>query len=44
MHFIRAREALSSIRNLDQNQTFTEDTVRHIRQFSLRGIGSKHHA
>ena len=44
MHFIRAREALSSIRNLDQNQTFTEDTVRHITQFSLRGIGSKHHA
>ena len=44
LHFIRAREALKSIRNPDQNQTFTEDTVHHITQFSLRGIGSKHHA
>ena len=44
LHFIRAREALRSIRNPDQNQTFIEDTVHHITQFSLRGIGSKHHA
>ena len=44
LHFIRAREVLKSIRNPSQKQTFIEDTVRHITQFSLRGIGSKHHA
>ncbi len=44
LHFIRAREALRNIRNPDQNQTFIEDTVHHITQFSLRGIGSNHHA
>jgi len=44
LHFIQAREALRSIRNPDQNQTFTEDTIHHITQFSLRGIGSKYHA
>ena len=43
LHFIRAREALRTIRNPEQNQTFIEDTVHHITQFSLRGIGSKHH-
>ena len=44
LHFIRAREVLKSICNPNQNQTFIEDTVHHITQFSLRGIGSKHHA
>jgi len=44
LHFIRAREILKIIRNPSQNQTFIEDTVRHITQFSLRGIGSKSHA
>jgi AcrR family transcriptional regulator len=43
LHFIRAREVLRSIRTPEQNQTFIEDTVHHITQFSLRGIGSKHH-
>ncbi len=44
LHFIRAREILSAIRTPEQNQTFIEDTVQHITQFSLRGIGSKGHA
>ncbi len=44
LHFIRAREILKSIRNPDQNQAFIENTVQHITQFSLRGIGSNHHA
>ena len=44
LHFIRAREVLKSIRIPEQKQTFIEDTVHHITQFSLRGIGSKYHA
>jgi AcrR family transcriptional regulator len=44
LHFIRAREVLKNIRTPDQNQTFIEDTVHHITQFSLRGIGSNNHA
>ena len=44
LHFIRAREVLKNIRTPDQTKTFTEDTVRHITQFSLRGIGSNQHA
>ena len=44
LHFIRAREILKIIRNPSQNLRFIEDTVRHITQFSLRGIGSKNHA
>jgi AcrR family transcriptional regulator len=42
LHFIRARDILKKIRN--PNQTFIEDTVHHITQFSLRGIGSKPNA
>jgi len=44
LHFIRAREVLKGIRTPEQNQTFIEDTVQHITQFSLRGIGSQNHA
>jgi AcrR family transcriptional regulator len=44
LHFIRAREVLKGIRTPEQNQTFIEDTVQHITQFSLRGIGSQDHA
>jgi AcrR family transcriptional regulator len=44
IHFIRARDILKGIHNLDQNQTFIENIVQHITQFSLRGIGSNHHA
>jgi AcrR family transcriptional regulator len=44
LHFIRAREILRGIRTPEQNQTFIEDTVQHITQFSLRGIGSQDHA
>lgn len=44
IHFIRARDILKSIHSPDQNQTFIENTVQHITQFSLRGIGSNHHA
>ena len=42
IHFIRARDILKKIRK--PNQTFIEDTVDHITQFSLRGIRSNHHA
>lgn len=44
LHFIRARDILKNIRNPEQNQTFIENTVHHITQFSLRGIGSNDHA
>jgi AcrR family transcriptional regulator len=44
LHFIRAREVLKNIRTPAQNHTFTEDTVHHITQFSMRGIGSNNHA
>lgn len=44
LHFIRGRKILRGIRNPDQHQTFIEDAVYHITQFSLRGIGSKHPA
>jgi AcrR family transcriptional regulator len=44
LHFIRTREILKGLRSPEQNQTFIEDTVHHITQFSLRGIGSQHHA
>ena len=44
LHFIRAREVLKGIRPEEQNQTFIEDTVQHITQFSLRGIRSQNHA
>jgi len=44
IHFIRARDILKDIHNPDQDQTFIENTVQHITQFSLRGIGSNHHA
>ena len=44
LHFIRAREVLKGIRPAEQNQTFIKDTVQHITQFSLRGIGSQDHA
>jgi len=44
LHFIRAREVLKGIRPAEQNQTFIKDTVQHITQFSLRGIGSQNHA
>ena len=40
LHFIRAREILKDIRSPDQHQSFIEDAVHHITQFSLRGIGS----
>jgi AcrR family transcriptional regulator len=44
LHFIRGREILRKIRNPDQHQTFIEDAIHHITQFSLRGIGSDQHA
>jgi AcrR family transcriptional regulator len=44
LHFIRGREVLRNIRNPDQHQTFIEDAIHHITQFSLRGIGSNQHA
>lgn len=44
LHFIRAREVLRGIRPPEKNQTFIEDTVQHITQFSLRGIGRQDHA
>lgn len=44
LHFIRAREVLRGIRTPEQNQTYIEDTVQHITQFSLRGIGRQDHA
>lgn len=44
LHFIRSREMLGSILNHGQDYPFIEEAVRHITQFSLRGIGSKHHA
>ena len=44
LHFIRGREVLRKIRNPDQHQTFIEDAIHHITQFSLRGIGSDQHA
>lgn len=43
IHFIRARVVLGSLHSPDQNQTYIEDAVSHITQFSLRGIGSNHH-
>lgn len=43
-HFIRARDILKNIRTPDQNQAFIDNTVHHITHFSLRGIGSNHHA
>ncbi len=43
-HFIRARDILNKINNAGQNHTFMENTVQHITNFSLRGIGSNHHA
>jgi AcrR family transcriptional regulator len=44
LHFIRAREVLKGFRTPEQKQTFIEDTVQHITQFSLRGIGRQDHA
>jgi len=44
LHFIRGRDILRAMRNHDTNQTFIEDVIRHITQFSLRGIGSNGHA
>lgn len=44
LHFIRSRDILQSIHNQEQNQRFVEDAIEHITQFSLRGLGSKHHA
>lgn len=44
LHFIRAREVLKGIRTPQKKQTFIEDTVQHITQFSLRGIRSQDHA
>lgn len=43
LHFIRARDILKTLRTPAQNTTFIEDTIRHITQFSLRGIGSTPH-
>lgn len=44
LHFIRSREVLREIRSTDQKQKFIDETVDHITQFSLRGLGSNHHA
>lgn len=44
LHFIRARDILKTLRAPEKNVTFIEDTIRHITQFSLRGIGSNDHA
>ena len=41
LHFIRSREILRRMRNPEQNQTFIEDVIDHITQFSLRGLGSR---
>lgn len=44
LHFIRGREVLKEIRSLSDKQSFIDETVHHITQFSLRGIGSNHNA
>ena len=41
LHFIRSREILRKLRSPDQSQTFVEDVINHITQFSMRGLGSR---
>ena len=44
LHFIRSRDILRGIHSPAQHQDFIEEVIEHITQFSLRGLGSKHHA
>ncbi len=44
LHFIRSRDILRSLRNQEDNQTFIEDIINHITQFSLHGLGSTENA
>ena len=44
LHFIRSRDILRSMHDPEQHQVFIEDVIEHITQFSLQGLGSKHHA
>jgi AcrR family transcriptional regulator len=43
LHFIRSRDILRGIHSPTQNQTFIEDVIEHITQFSLQGLGSSQH-
>jgi AcrR family transcriptional regulator len=43
LHFIRSRDILRGIQSQEQNQSFIEDVITHITQFSLRGLGSSYH-
>lgn len=44
LHFIRGRDILRGLRSEKQSHTFFEDVIKHIVQFSLRGLGSSHYA
>ena len=44
LHFIRSRDILRVIHNPGQHQAFIEEIIEHITQFSMQGLGSKHHA
>ena len=44
LHFVRSRDILRGIHSPEQNRPFIEDVIEHITQFSLQGIGSRHHA
>mgnify|MGYP001827066988 FL=1 len=44
LHFIRSRDILRSMHSPEQHQTFIEDIIEHITQFSLQGLGSSQHA
>jgi AcrR family transcriptional regulator len=44
LHFIRSRDILRSMHSPEQHQTFIEDVIKHITQFSLQGLGSSQHA
>ncbi|MEN8688001.1 MAG: TetR/AcrR family transcriptional regulator, partial [Desulfuromonadales bacterium] len=44
LHFIRSRDILRSMHSPEQHQTFIEDVIEHITQFSLQGLGSSQHA
>ena len=44
LHFIRSRDILYGIHGQEHNRPFIEDVIEHITQFSLQGIGSRHHA
>jgi AcrR family transcriptional regulator len=43
LHFIRSRDILRNIHSPEQDQSFIEDVIEHITQFSLQGLGSNQH-